>query len=205
MLKGIKPGYCAAALFGGALLAFGLYHIHSFSGVTEGGVLGLTLLLQRWFDISPALTGLLLNLLCYAIGWRELGRDFIVYSAVSSLGFSGGYRIFEQFEPLWPQIYRYPLLAAIVGALFVGISVGICVRVGGAPSGDDALAMSLSHRWKVKIETVYLISDLIVLILSLSYIPFLKIFFSLITVILSGQIVGLVQRVPLPVKEHPAE
>lgn len=197
MLKGIKPTYCAAALFGGAFLAFGLYHVHSFSGVTEGGVLGMTLLLQRWFSLSPAFTGLVMNMACYALGWRELGRKFIVYSVVSCVGFSGGYRLFEAFDPLWPELYKTPLLAAVVGALFVGIGVGVCVRVGGAPSGDDALAMSLSHRWKVKIELVYLLSDLAVLLLSLSYIPLEKIFYSLITVILSGQIVGFVQRVPL--------
>ena len=31
-------------LSGSAILAFGLYQVHSISGVTEGGVLGLTLL-----------------------------------------------------------------------------------------------------------------------------------------------------------------
>ena len=200
MLKEIKPAYCGAALFGSVFLAFGLYHVHSFAGVTEGGVLGMTLLLQQWFSISPALSGLVMNLICYAIGWRELGKDFMIYSAVSCLGFSGGYRIFEQFAPLWPELYKTPLLAAVAGALFVGIGVGICVRVGGAPSGDDALAMSLSHKWKVKIELVYLLSDLTVLLLSLSYIPLKKIFYSLVTVILSGQIIGFVQRVPLTFK-----
>ena len=42
-------------LLGSFVLAFGLYHIHSLSGVTEGGQLGLTLLLHYWFDLSPAL------------------------------------------------------------------------------------------------------------------------------------------------------
>ena len=36
---------CVMALLGSAILAFGLYNVHAFSGVTEGGVLGLTLLL----------------------------------------------------------------------------------------------------------------------------------------------------------------
>ena len=35
---------CVMALLGSAILAFGLYNVHAFSGVTEGGVLGLTLL-----------------------------------------------------------------------------------------------------------------------------------------------------------------
>ena len=37
-------GKCFLALAGSAILAFGLYNVHSFSNVTEGGVLGMTLL-----------------------------------------------------------------------------------------------------------------------------------------------------------------
>ena len=89
-------------------------------------------------------------------------------------------------------------IAATVGALFVGISVGICVRVGGAPTGDDALAMSLSSVLPVDIQWIYLASDLIVLLISLSYIPFSRILYSLLTVILSGQIIGVIQKIELP-------
>lgn len=181
-------------ILGSTIQAFGLYHVHSCSGVTEGGVLGLTLLLQHWLKISPAVTGAVFNMICYGIGWRLLGTEFIIYSLVSTAGFCGSYKIIEQFPPLWPELYHMPLLAAVLGALFIGIGVGICVRVGGAPGGDDALAMSISHATGVKIETVYLVSDLLVLGMSLSYIPVKRIGFSLLTVVLSGRIIGIVQR-----------
>ena len=172
-----------------------MYNIHAISGVTEGGVLGATLLLDHWFHISPALSGFVLNAACYLLGWRTLGREFIAYSCIAALGFSAGYGICEQFPPLWPEIAAYPLLAAIVGALFIGIGAGVCVRVGGATSGDDALAMGLSHITKIDIQWIYLVSDLTVLLLSLSYIPLRRIAYSLLTVILSGQIIGLIQKV----------
>ena len=136
------------------------------------------------------------------MGWRLLGREFIVYSAVSTAGFSISYGIFEQFEPLWPQLYNMPLLAAVLGAVFVGIGAGLCVRIGGAPSGDDALAMSLSKLTHKKIQWIYLISDLIVLGLSVSYIPIQRIGYSILTVILSGQVIGLVQRMKLSGKKN---
>ena len=88
------------------------------------------------------------------------------------------------------------MAAAIAGAIFVGIGAGFSVRAGGAPSGDDALAMSLCHITKVPIERIYLITDLTVLLLSLTYIPFRRIAYSLITVTLSGQIIGWIQRIP---------
>ena len=196
MFPKLKPANCATAFFSSAFQAFGMYHIHALADVTEGGVLGLTLLLEFWFGLSPAISGAILNGACFLLGWRMLGKEFIGYSLFASAGFSLGYGFFEQFPQLWPQLVNYPLLAAILGALFIGIGAGLCVRAGGATVGDDALAMSLSHRLKLPIQSIYLVTDLTVLALSLTYIPVKRILYSLLTVILSGQIIGLIQRLP---------
>ena len=44
MFKDIKLKSCIVLILSSAFLAFGLYHVHSLSGVTEGGALGLNLL-----------------------------------------------------------------------------------------------------------------------------------------------------------------
>ena len=185
---------CFVSVLGSAILAFGLCHIHAYSGVTEGGVLGLTLLFKNLWELSPAVTGFILNAACYLFGIKTLGRDFLIFSLISSVGFSLFYALFDCFEPLFPSLAENALLSAIFGALFVGVGVGLCVRAGGAPTGDDALAMSLSKLTKLDIRVIYLISDLTVLSLSLVYIPVKRIAFSLLTVILSGQIIGLLQK-----------
>ncbi|OUP58006.1 YitT family protein [Pseudoflavonifractor sp. An184] len=195
MFSLIKPKKCALALLGSAILAFGLYNVHALSGVTEGGVLGMTLFLHHWVGLSPAVTGLVMNAICYLMGWKLLGKEFIAYSIVAGGGFSLFYAIVEQFDPLWPQLADHPLLAAVLGALFVGCGVGLSVRAGGAPGGDDALAMSISKLTHWDIQWAYLISDLVVLALSATYIDLSRLGCSLLTVILSGQIIGLVQRV----------
>ena len=179
--------------FASAFQAFGMYNIHALADITEGGVLGAVLLIEHWLHISPAISSFVLNAACFAFGFRILGKKFILSSFIAAVGYSVGYGICEQFPPLWPEIIQLPLLAAVLGALFIGIGAGLCVRAGGATSGDDALAMSLSHVTRIPIQNIYLISDLSVLLLSLSYIPFRKIAYSLLTVILSGQIIGWIQ------------
>ena len=44
----------------------------------------------------------------------------------------------------------------------MGIGVGLSVRAGGAPGGDDALAMSMSAVTHWDIQWAYLITDLVV-------------------------------------------
>lgn len=62
-----------------------------------------------------------------------------------------------------PGIAEMPLLAAVVGAIFVGGGVGICVLAGGAPGGDDALAMSVGKLLRCNVQWVYLAADIVVL------------------------------------------
>lgn len=185
------------ALLGSAVQAFGLYNVHAVSGVTEGGILGLTLLLWQWFGISPSISSLILNGICYLIGFFVLGKSFIVLSAISGIGFSVIYRVLEIWPPLWPALADMPFAAAVLGAVFIGVGVGLCVRVGAAPGGDDALAMSVNKLSGMKLSSFYFISDAIVLGLSLSYIPLQRIVWSLLTVVLSGQIIDVIARMKI--------
>lgn len=195
LLAEIRLKNCIFLILGSAVLAFGLFNVHSFSGVTEGGTLGLTLLLDHWLRISPAISSFVLNCVCYFIGWRTLGKSFILYSMVCCGSFSLFYWIFELIGPVYPAIADHRLVAALVGAVFVGVGAGLCVRFGGAPCGDDALAMSISSKVRLGIKWVYLISDLTVLALSLTYIKWTEIVYSLLTVVLSGQIIGFIEGV----------
>lgn len=189
------------ALWGAFIQAMGLSNIHAFAEVTEGGVLGATLLLEHWFAISPAISALVLNAACYLFGWRTLGKGFLKYSILCGVAYSLFYAALEPFAPLWPGLVASPLWSAIVGAVFIGVGAGLCVRVGGAPGGDDALAMALARLTKLDIQWIYLFTDVVVLGLSVTYIPLAKIGWSLLTVILSGQIIGLVQKIGIKRKQ----
>ncbi|MBR5259101.1 MAG: YitT family protein [Eggerthellaceae bacterium] len=197
-LPKLKPLNCAVVVLSCAITAFGLFNVHSFSGITEGGLLGLTLLLDHWWGISPAITSFVASAVCYLVGWRLLGHEFMGYSIIAMVAYSGFYALFEWIGPVWPQMADMPLAACVIGAIFVGVGAGICVRAGGAQVGDDALAMGISHATGVGIQWVYLVSDLIILAASLSYIPLTRILYSLATVIISGQIIGFIQRIRLP-------
>ena len=192
------PIRVALLLLGALIQAIGLCNIHAFADVTEGGVLGATLLLEHWWSVSPAVSALALNALCYLLGWRTLGKEFLLYSALCGVGYSVSYALVEPFAPLWPELVASPLWSALAGAVFVGVGAGLCVRMGGAPGGDDALAMALSRLTGLGVQWIYLFTDALVLGLSVSYIPLGKLAYSLLTVVLSGQIIGWIQKVRIP-------
>lgn len=192
--KHIIQVYALMAL-GSFLLAFGLYNIHAQSGISEGGVLGATLLLRHFLGLSPSVSEVVLDLLCYLFAFRVLGGGFAKNALISTLLYSGFYALLERFPPLVRDLSDCLPLAACLGALFVGVGVGLVVGAGGACCGDDALALSISHLTGWDVGRAYLITDLLVLGLSLSYIPVYNLLWSLLSVTLSSAIISLMQKV----------
>ena len=75
----------------------------------------------------------------------------------------------------------------------LGTGVGFVIRGGGSCGGDDALALTIAHLTKWRIARAYLLTDITVLVLSLSYIPVSRIVFSLVTVTVSSFLIDFIQ------------
>lgn len=202
LLKGVTWRTVGAIVLGAMLCSFGIYNIHRRVDITEGGILGLMLLVEHWFGISPALITPVLDGLCYVLAFRVLGGQFIKMSVLSTLCVSAFFRLWELFPPLLPDLSAYPLLAAIVGGLFVGLGVGLIVRQRGSCGGDDALALTIVHVTHWRLSRAYLFMDFIVLALSLSYIPIRRIVYSLATVLISSLLIDRVESFRLPFSKN---
>lgn len=182
---------CLIAL-GAAILTFGIHNIHQVTGITEGGIIGGMLLLNHWFGVPSSAGTFVLDALCYLMALRYLGWRFLVWSAVSTMCASAFYALWDQLPYLLPDLSSVPLVAALAGGCFVGVGCGLIVRQGGSSGGDDALALVISRVTGMRLGKCYLATDLTVLVLSLSYIPLVKIACSLVTVMLSSALIDLV-------------
>lgn len=190
----LTPSGLAAIILGTALGSFGVYNIHRQANITEGGVIGLILLLNNRLGISPSLLTPVLDILCYALAFRYLGKNFIKISLLSTFSLAGFFRLWEQFPPILPDLSSHPLAAAIAGGIFVGTGVGLIIRQDGSSGGDDALALVISKVTSCRISRAYLATDMVVLGLSLLYIPPRRIVYSLVTVVISSLLIEFVQK-----------
>lgn len=194
IISGFTPWNVSIILLGTAILSFGIYNIHQQTNITEGGVLGMILLINHWFKVPSSIIAPILDLSCYALAFRFLGKRFIKFSIFSSVSLAGFFALWESFPPVLPDLSSNPLAAAVLGGMFVGVGVGLVVRQGGSSGGDDALALSISKVTGWRISRAYLATDLTVLLLSLTYIPFQRIAFSLITVTISSCLIDWIQN-----------
>lgn len=180
-------------ILGAMICSFGIHNIHQRTNITEGGVMGMMLLIDHWMHLSPAYITPVLDVSCYLLAFKILGGNFIKMSLISTSCISLFYKLWEQFPPMLPDLSGHPLIAAVLGGLFVGVGVGLIVRQGGSSGGDDALALVISHLTHWRLSRSYLFTDLTVLALSLSYIPVRRIVFSLVTVTISSYLIDWIK------------
>ena len=193
LVDGLTMRKILLILLGAMICSFGIHNIHQRTNITEGGVIGLMLFAEHWLNISPAYITPILDIACYLLAFKFLGGGFIKISVISTLFVSGFYKVWELFPPMLPDLSERPLLAAVLGGMLVGVGVGLIVRQGGSSGGDDALALSIAHVLHWRLSRAYLFTDIAVLLLSLSYIPVLRIVFSLVTVTISSYLIDWVR------------
>lgn len=196
LIKSVTAGKLFFIFLGAMICTFGIHNIHQRTNITEGGIIGLMLLVERWFDISPAYITPILDISCYILAYRYLGKSFILLSLISTSMISLFYKFWELFPYILPDFSDQPLIAAILGCIFVGTGFGLIIRQGGSGGGDDALALSISHAFHWSLSRSYLFTDIVVLVLSLSYIPAAEIFYSLITVTISSNLIDWIKEFP---------
>lgn len=179
-------------LIGTLIVAFAISNIHSRYKIAEGGQLGIELLLFNWFDISPAISSLIIDIMMFSISFFILGKKYFNNAIIGTLLYSLFYFLFQNIPYLLPDLSHNLLLATITGGTLVGIGCGFVVKSSGACGGDDSLALILSKITKLNISICYFILDLIVIFMSLTYLSGINIVYSLLTAVVSSYIIGLI-------------
>ncbi len=176
-------------LFGTFLLAFTYYHINFQHHLTEGGFVGLSLLGKYVLGISPSITILILDVPVLLIAVIFKGKSFVCNTFISVGAFTIFYGLMERYSTLVINLQGNLPVAALLSGLLTGLGAGIILRSGAASGGDDILSLLISE-WKgIKVGTVFILMDVIVLALSLFYMPFRETMYTVMAVVVAGYVI----------------
>lgn len=176
-------------LSGTLLLAFTYYHINYQNHLTEGGFVGLSLLGKYVLGISPSLTILILDIPVLLIAMIFKGRAFVLNTFISVGAFTVFYSLMERYSGWVINLQDNLPLAALLSGVLTGLGAGMVLRGGGASGGDDILSLLISE-WKgIKVGTVFILMDVIVLALSLFYMPLKETLYTVMAVVVAGYVI----------------
>jgi len=145
-------------IIGALLFALGvnLYIIPNELG--EGGVTGITIIAYYLYKWSPGLVNLVLNAILLVVGYKFLSKTTTVYTVIAVVLNS----LFLHLTEGWTIASDEIIVNAIFGGVFVGVGIGLIIRVGGTTAGTTILARITNKYFGWSISYGLLFFDLIV-------------------------------------------
>lgn len=178
---------------GTSIMAFGIVMFNMANQLAEGGITGITLIIYNLFQLDPAISTLVLNAPLIVFGYKQLGTKAIIYTFIGTVSLSFNLWVW-QLVPLAISIDHDLLIAALLAGLFGGIGAGIVYKFGGTTGGTDIFARVIEKKFGWTIGRSLLVLDVIVLILSLSYLDLKRMMYTLIAVFVYTNVVDFVQE-----------
>jgi uncharacterized membrane-anchored protein YitT (DUF2179 family) len=187
MWKTVKE--CLFILFGGLIFSVGINYFTIPNLLSEGGIIGLTVIAHYLFDLSPGMVNFILNTVLVLVGYKFLEKRAIIYTLFSIFSCSLFMYITEETGR---KITDDPLLAAIFAGLLVGGGLGIIFRAGGTSGGTTILAKLANQFLGWSMGKGILLIDIIVVAGSVFIIGLVKAMYTLIAVYIGAKVIDFI-------------
>ncbi len=132
--------------------------------IVGGGASGLSTILYHTIGIQPGISFFLINILFLAIGFKILGKEFVLKTLLGASLLS----VFVQLFSFFPIYTENLMLATIFGGVLYGLGIGMSFAAGASTGGTDILGRLIQIKFSsVPIGKMLLIVDGIIIIVSL--------------------------------------
>lgn len=127
--------------------------------IIDGGITGISLLVQALTGIPFSLLIVILNLPFFYLGYRRLGAGLAVSSTYAIVVLSLCSSWFEQLKPATTD----PFLSTIFGGIIIGIGVGIVIKSGGSTDGTEIVAIWMDNRTSFSVGEIIMFFNFFIL------------------------------------------
>ncbi|MGO3182701.1 MAG: YitT family protein [Aequorivita sp.] len=145
-------------LFLGVLsAAFGLKGFLMPSGFLDGGVTGISLMINSLTGVSLSLLLVCFNLPFLILAYFSIGKRFAIKSVIGIVLLAVAVALIP-----FPQITDDKILIAAFGGLFLGLGIGLAIRGGAIIDGTEVLAIYISRKTSLTVGNVIMLFNVII-------------------------------------------
>lgn len=156
--------------------------------ILDGGVMGVSMIISKLSGFSLSILMLLLNVPFIYIGYKHLGKGFLIRAIYSMIIYSILIKLTEGFEPITEEM----LLATVFGGALLGIGVGIVIRFGGCVDGTESVALVLSRKITLSVGQIVLLFNLIIYSVAGMLFGLDRGLYSILTYFITSKVIDLV-------------
>ena len=144
-------------LLGVVSAGFGLRGFLIPNGLIDGGVMGISLLVNSMTTIPLSLLIIVINLPFLFLGYRQISRGFALKSIIAIAILA----VVVAFVP-YPTVTDDKILVAVFGGFFLGAGIGLMIRGGGVIDGTEVLAIYLSRKNSLTVGDFILLFNILI-------------------------------------------
>ncbi|PEY29517.1 hypothetical protein CN354_26905 [Bacillus cereus] len=179
----------ALVVIGSLLFAIGINFFAIPNRLSEGGVIGLTVITYYLFEWSPGTVNLLINAVLLAIGYKFFDKKTMVYTILGIVSSSFFLYITEDIAT---PVNHDTLLAALFAGVFVGVGLGFMFRAGGTSGGSAIIAQLANQYLGWSVGKGVLIIDIVVIAGSVFIIGQEKAMYTLVAVFIGAKVIDFI-------------
>ena len=127
--------------------------------IIDGGVTGISLLVQALTGVPFSVLIVVLNLPSFYLGYKRLGAGLAVSATYAIVILSLCSSYFEQLKPATTD----PFLSTIFGGIIIGIGVGIVIKSGGSTDGTEIVAIWMDNRTSFSVGEIIMFFNFFIL------------------------------------------
>ena len=175
---------------GSIIGAFALETILIPNTILDGGVTGISIIISKLTNIPLSILVLILNIPFVYVGYKNMGKGFLMRAVYSMVLFSLSLSYFAYFDTLIDTI----LLATVYGGALLGLGVGLVIHAGGCVDGTESVALVISKRTSLSVGQVVLIFNLIIYFVAGFIFGIDRALYSLLTYFITYKVIDLVSE-----------
>jgi len=123
----------------------------------DGGVTGISLLVNVLTDYPLSILIIIINVPFIILGYFQIGKTFAIKSVIAIVGLAVVLVVID-----YPIITSDKLLIAVFGGFFLGGGIGLAIRGGGVLDGTEVIAIYLSRKTGLTIGDIIFVFNIVI-------------------------------------------
>lgn len=175
---------------GATLAAFALEEFLIPSTILDGGVTGVSMILNQLTKKSIAFFIIVLNAPFMIVGFRHLGLKFLLKGVFGMILFSVMLEVFSDVE----AVTNTELLAVVFGGVLLGVGVGTVLRYGGCLDGTEIMALLVSKKTNFSVGQIIFVINIIIYSAAGILFGWDRAMYSLLTYFITFKLIDIVEE-----------
>lgn len=160
------------------------------NNIIDGGIIGISIMISYITKVKLSILTFVLNIPFLILGYKQLGKSFLIKAAYAMLVFS---ILLEQFKPV-PELTNDILLATVFGGLLLGIGVGFVIKFGVCLDGTEVVAILINKKTSFSVGQVVMFLNFFIYSTSGLLFGWDRALYSILTYFITFKIIDMVSE-----------